>query len=437
MKKNYINNMQLAALLAGVVIGANGAHGSDDLSGRVQALEQRIDRQASVQVGRGGLSVESPDKLYRLRLRGYAQADARFFAESDSPGTDQFLVRRARVIVEGRAGEWAEYRIMPEFGGSGFALQDAHVDVVFHPALKLRAGKFKAPISLERLQSGTNLRLAERAYPSSLAPNRELGAQFYGSLFDGRLEYAAGLFNGAPDGGSVNGDADDKKDVIGRVVAQPFKGSDVVALEGFGIGIAGSHGKREGSLNNTQLAGVRSPGQNGFFSYLASTNLAEAVIADGTVTRIAPQAYYYVGPFGVLGEYIQSETEVRKGELSEKLSHQAWFVTASWILTGEKNSFGGVNPANPFNPSAGQWGAWEVAARVSAFEADSKSFPDFANPNRSASKAESWAVGVNGYLTSNLKVSLTYEETDFTGGAADGADRDSEQVVIARLQVAF
>ncbi len=436
---NTLHNYRksVAAAFAGMAFLTISAQGSDDLAGRLDAVEQRLNQQATVTVGRGGLSVESPDNLYRLRIRGYAQSDARFFADSTDAGTDQFLVRRARVIVKGRAGEWAEYRIMPEFGGSGFSIQDAHVDIAFHPAAKLRAGKFKAPISLERLQSGTALRLAERAYPSSLAPNRELGVQLYGSLLDRRLDYAAGVFNGAPDGGSVNGDADDKKDLIGRIFAHPFRGSDITALEGLGIGIAGSYGKRQGNLSNPQLAGVRTPGQNGFFSYLVAEELEDTVIADGTVARIAPQAYYYIGPFGLLGEYIKSSTEVRKGELTEDLSHQAWLITASWMLTGENNGFGGVNPSKPFNPSAGQWGAWELATRFSAFDADSKTFPDFANPNRSASKAESWAVGLNGYLTSNLKLSLTYEETDFSGGAVEGGDRDNEQVIISRLQVAF
>jgi len=436
-KEHYIKQAYQAAVVAGITVWGAGVYGAEDLSARVEALERSLNKQASISLGRGGLSIESPDKAYRLRLRGYAQADARFFADGAGAGTDQFLVRRARVIVEGKSGEWAEYRIMPEFGGSGFALQDAYVDIPFHSALKLRAGKFKAPVSLERLQSGTNLRLIERAYPSSLAPNRELGIQFFGSLLGDRLEYAAGVVNGAPDGGSVNGDADDDKDLVGRLFAHPFKGSEIDALDGLGFGIAGSHGKRSGNLANTQLASVRTPGQNGFFSYLTSTNLADAVVADGTVNRIAPQAYYYVGPFGVLGEYIQSESEVRKGDSTETLNHKAWFVTTSVVLTGEKNSFGGIHPAKPFKPSAGQWGAWELAARLSAFEADAKTFPVFASPSRSASEAESWAVGLNGHLTSNLKLSLTYEETSFVGGAANGADREDEQVLFARVQVVF
>ena len=39
----------------------------------------------------------------------------------------------------------------------------------------------------------------ERALPTSLTPNRDLGVQLHGELFNGRVSYAAGLFNGSGD----------------------------------------------------------------------------------------------------------------------------------------------------------------------------------------------------------------------------------------------
>ena len=54
-----------------------------------------------------------------------------------------------------------------------------------------------------------------------------------------------------------------------------------------------------------------------------------------------------------------------------------------------------------------------------------------------ARSAQSWTVGVNWYLTSNLKLVANYLQTRFGGGAAAGADRDGEKAVFTRLQVAF
>ncbi len=431
------NQTVLLLTVIGTMSWTGSAHGEEDWASRIEVLEQKWDQAAFVHIDRRGMTIRSQDNLYRMRLGGYIQADARFFAAGDSAGTDQFVIRRGRIIVAGQAGEWVEYLIMPEFGGSSPSLQDAYVNIPFHPALNVRMGRYKSPVSLEWLKSGTNLRFAERAYPSSLSPNRDLGAMVHGGVLDGRLNYAMGIFNGTPDGRGMNGDVDDKKDFIGRVFAHPFKHSDMKLLKGLGIGFAGTYGQRESDLSYTQLAGVRSPGRNIFFDYLSSDELAGTVIADGRLTRIAPQGYYFIGPVGVQGEYIQSRTEVSIGERASELSHEAWSLAAYWLLTGENNSYGRVHPEKPFQPSLGQWGAWEVSFRLSGFRADEASFPYFADPSHSASKADSWAVALNAYLTSNLKLAVTYEQTSFTGGADDGRDRPDEKVIFTRMQVVF
>ena len=46
-------------------------------------------------------------------------------------------------------------------------------------------------------------------------------------------------------------------------------------------------------------------------------------------------------------------------------------------------------------------------------------------------------LGVNWYLTKQVKVSVNYEHTTFAGGAADGADRPSEDFVVTRFQHSF
>ncbi|MEO8428443.1 MAG: porin, partial [Verrucomicrobiota bacterium] len=59
----------------------------------------------------------------------------------------------------------------------------------------------------------------------------------------GTLSYAAGIFNGLADGGSDDiENADDDKDVAGRLFARPFKNSNLGAPRGFGVGIAGTFG---------------------------------------------------------------------------------------------------------------------------------------------------------------------------------------------------
>ena len=59
------------------------------------------------------------------------------------------------------------------------------------------------------------------------------------------------------------------------------------------------------------------------------------------------------------------------------------------------------------------------------------------DPAKSIRKAFAWAVGLNWYLSRNIKQVVDFERTTFTGGAADGADRPAENALFIRTQISF
>lgn len=63
-------------------------------------------------------------------------------------------------------------------------------------------------------------------------------------------------------------------------------------------------------------------------------------------------------------------------------------------------------------------------------------FPLFANPTVAASSARAWGLGLNWYLTGNLKLVASYTRTRFDGGTG-GGDREDEQAFFTRAQVSF
>src|SRR5205814_106806 len=88
---------------------------------------------------------------FQLRLRTVLQGDGRFYFGDDANLlTDSFLVRRARLYIEGSAGELFDFRLMPDLGEGKPVLLDAWVNVRVLPWLQLRAGKMKSPFALER-----------------------------------------------------------------------------------------------------------------------------------------------------------------------------------------------------------------------------------------------------------------------------------------------
>ena len=185
---------------------------------------------------KNGFAVQSESGDYKLRFAGLVQADGRF-ALSDQAAvvTDSFLMRRIRPILQGTVAQYFDFSIVPDFGLGTTVLQDAWLDVNFTPKLRVRAGKMKVPFGLERLQSGRNLLFVERAFPTLLAPNRDVGLQVHGELAQGAFAYQLALMNGVPDGGMVDNDTNDSKDVAGRVFLQPWKTRYTNPLRGLGV----------------------------------------------------------------------------------------------------------------------------------------------------------------------------------------------------------
>lgn len=376
-----------------------------------------------------GFALQSDDGAYKLKIGGYVQADGRFYREdADELGTDAFVLRRVRPIVQGTVAEHFDFYVNTDFGGGTVVLQDAYLDARYSPRFRVRAGKFKPPVGLERLASGQALLFVERALPTALVPNRDVGVQLHGELAGGVLTYAGGLFNGVLDGGSADSDTNDDKDLAGRVFLQPFKRGKGLAFKGLGLGVAATTGKQDGALPT-----YKSGGQLTFFSYVAG------VTAAGTRTRLAPQASWTYKRVGLFGEWTRSAQDVRKSATSPivRLEHRAWQAAVAIVLTGEDAAIGAVRPKNVFEPGRGA-GALELAARVNGFDVDEDAFTlGLADPAKSARKARAWGLGLNWYLNRHVKQSVDYERTKFTGGAPAGADRRTENALFIRSQISF
>lgn len=398
---------------------------------------------AKLTVGQKGVIFTSADTNFTMRLGLHLQADARFFLDDHIPVNDTFLLRRVRPIFEGTVLKDFDYRLMLDFGANtatANTVQDAYVNFHHWEPFQIQVGKFKPPVGLERLQSDVNVRFIERGYPTGLVPNRDVGIQVHGTLLDGVLAYQAGIFNGVVDGGSADFDSsDDHKDYAGRIFVHPFKTTGLASVRGLGLGVAGTYGNQVGALPK-----YVTPGQQTFFSYMAgsganATNVS--VTAAGNHWRLVPQAYWYWGPLGVWGEYALSTQKIRRTAGASTIStikNEAWEVSASYLLTGEENTYGSVNPRVPFSLANGSWGAWELVGRVGQLSIDQAQFPLVAATG-SASKATSWGAGINWYLNQNVRLSLDYEQTQFRDGATKPGNvtAQDEKIIFSRVQVAF
>ena len=401
-------------------------------------------------VGAAGFTFTSDDGATQLRLRGNVSVDGRWYSDSVTPeSADTWLLRRARPDIQGTFARIYDFRLMPDFANGKALLMDAWVSGHFEPWFVLQAGKFKAPVGLERLQFEQFNRFLEVGLPSALLPYRDLGLQASGEVFGGALSFAFGVFDGVADGNSSDAnpspDADSndgRKDYDWRVFARPFTGSAIAGLRGLGFGMGGTWGNEAGTPAATLLSVYRTPGQQTFFTFRTGNG---ATYADGRRYRVTPQFYYYAGSLGVLGEYARSSQQVTRqldptASRSARLGSDAWQLAVTWFLTGERATYNGFAPLSTFEPGDYGWGAWELVARCHELHVDEAAFAggaaSFADPTVSARAARALGIGVNWYLNQNVKWMFDYERTRFDGGATSG-DRPDENVLLTRFALVF
>jgi phosphate-selective porin OprO/OprP len=438
----YVKSLWALPLVAvaGTAI-AQETQSADQLDQRVRVLERQFELQqeadaaaakknATVSASDKGFVIQSADKSFQFKFRGLLQADGRWFLDDKAPRVnDGFLLRRVEPTFELTFSKILFLRIQPNFAPDSATVSDAYGELRLSPAFNVRAGKFKAPIVLENLQSSSATVFNERGLPNEIGPNRDYGVQLGGNLFDDTLDYAIGVFNGAPDGrdGKQQPESDNRKEIAARLFAEPFKNSPGF-FQGLGFGVGGSYGDKDGAGDSGSVK-YRTPGQSTLFTYLAGTEY------DGTETRISPQAYFYRNSFGLLTEYIVAHEKVALGADHDTLDNKAWQVVTNYVLTGEDASFRGVGKPKSALGSGG-FGAWELAARYGELAIDKDAFPIYANPAASARKEKTWSTAVNWYPVANLKIALAYSQTAFDGGAASG-DREDEKLLFTRFQIAF
>ncbi len=477
------------------------------LDQKVKLIERKLEVEREVaadnakktpkfEMGPEGLRFTSPDGDHTVRLQAAIQTDAKFYMDDNAPVTptgasslpggqpnginlaDTFQLKQARFGIQGTLFKYFDFNVLPDWGKGASFLQYAYLDARYLPYASLSIGKQKTPLSLERLQGDSDGTFLERGYPTQLASNRDVGIMLHGSFakpgdkpvyggvnpIDSRnfFNYQVGVFNGSGDNGTsanLNDTANqDNKDYIARIFAHPFQKSGITALEGLGLGVAGSYSAPNQSttvLNNL----VSANGQNTIVNYSSTGTNAASLSADGTHWRIYPQAYWYYGPFGLMGEYALSSQELqatktgtnpRTVHITEK--NQAWQIWASYVLTGEDVSFQGVRPRKPFDPFNGNWGAFQAVARYTELDIDDDLFQNqginnttanrfvFLDPSKSVTHATGWALGFNWYLNRNITVRSDYEQTFFQGGSGTATkvlSRQMEKVFSTRFQISF
>src|SRR5262249_7312647 len=136
---------------------------------------------------------------FKLQFHNLTQAEFRGFDNHDT-GTlkNEFFIPRQRWYFVGELTKKVGFYTVINRGYGSLDLLDAFISLRFCDAVRLRIGRMKTPYLYEyfSIAEGDLIAPERSIFASNVALNRQDGFMFLGELFENRLSYATGLYNG-------------------------------------------------------------------------------------------------------------------------------------------------------------------------------------------------------------------------------------------------
>ncbi len=376
------------------------------------------------------LSFSNPEGDTEFRIGGYQWTDLDMNVQDKSNGQYNYIngstpngfdMRKAHLDFRGSFDKFVGAAIGIESDkstGVSLGLFHAYAYVKFDKAFVFQAGKITNDLSLEGLQPSADLPFVEASMIANLTVNKVFGAEVHGEV-NHLMDYVVEIDNGQQDNeSSATGPGKptgDMKDLTGRVFFTPWEKSGDEWLQGLGFGGGGSWDNETNEDTSVWSKLETSFGGNSFATY--------SVIPRSDFFHVDGQGYYYNGPFGFMGEWVQSIQWVGENPTDPmvELANTAWLTEVQWVFGG-KAGFEGAEVDYPFNPSKGHWGALELVARTDANLLDPQSFAKGfpyapATPMATGAEiAQAYGFGFNWWFDENFKWMCDFETTNFSGG---------------------
>jgi phosphate-selective porin OprO/OprP len=198
-----------------------------------------------------GFQLATDDDEFRLRVHLESQLEARVWGlGGQSPsrgGVSGIYLPRQRIFFDGNITRWLEYELSINRGLGNINILNAFVNLHLDDRLQVKFGRFFTPLPYDQYAiSNYWLPTPERSlFTTNLGLNRQFGLMAWGYLFDERLDYAAGVFNGSRNSFE---NPDGAMDFVGYLNGRPFQESEALpALRFLNLGTSVGFGRQDQS----------------------------------------------------------------------------------------------------------------------------------------------------------------------------------------------
>lgn len=313
--------------------------------------------------------------------------------------------RKLYLGVEGSfGGDW-EYELTIDFAEQGVDLKDANVTYLGWDKQELILGFQKPGFMLENTSSSKYTLFMARGVTDEFSDERALGASWGYSPSWGSMKFGYFVPNSFADGkleDYTSGETEGGDELI------PSEASSEIDRHAFTGRVTWAPIASDNRLVHLGASGL-------FASYDEPAELKlrarpSAHLADRLVYSKVKDVDTF-GTWGLEGAlmydnfFLQAEYLQTMMDAKENYNFEAYYVAASWLLTGESHTykkesgkFGEVRPRSPV--SAGGWGAWEIAARFGQVDLNDRDLI--------GGKMDTVTLGLNWYLENNLRAMLNW-----------------------------
>ena len=361
-----------------------------------------------------GTKLERNDGKFKLKFGGRAMLDfaqiwgdqsLRTSVDDNGAFGSGVECRRCRLFAQGTLYDRFLFKFQVDFAGAGDGnpaeLKDVYMGMTgLGPVGTVRIGNMKEDFSLEEMTSSKYIVFLERALPSVFNPVRNVGISGYNTFLDGRLRYALGGFHQTNDGafGQKRNPGPTTYHITGRLTGLPYWADNGKKL--IHLGIDYSH-QFTGSGGTNALDYAQDPEAHLAADYVDTGNIPNVEAIDLFTGELAAGWNSLWAQAEWQGSLVQ-----RRGNL-EDLLFWGVYGQVSWFVTGEHRNytpqygnFGRTKLNNNFDPTAGTWGAFELAARVS--------YLDLNDRDIRGGELLDITAGANWYLWPNVRVMANY-----------------------------
>jgi phosphate-selective porin OprO/OprP len=349
--------------------------------------------------------------------------------------------RRIRIGVAGQLAENWLYDFTPRLDTASFkrlAIANAFIQYDGFAPFHLKVGAFSQPANVDDTTSSAETLFLERAQPSDLSrgltsgTGRAAASVFaYEQNYFASLTLAGGLLSDAPGRQGA---------IVSRAAWRAWHDADT------NIAIAANvthlfSPPQTGATHDIRLRSrPEFSGQTVDLRLIDTGNLDAKSVTDIGLETAGTYGSFY-GQAGIFHFMVD-----RAPPALQDPTFSGWYVQASWVLTGEarawrasRGSFAAPEPAQAFGD--GGWGAFEIAARYSGMNLDSRA--GLAGTAQAVDAVRGGrqtiaSIGLSWYPNDTLRFVLDYQHVDVARLNGAGGSLDARVDLLSlRSQISF